>query len=146
MITTPLAVFIGSTISFVLASFFVHLEQKRGRRLVLTGTRTWLDMFFVNVSMQFAAWWRHFIRYIVQLGWYYSIHSFLRATMTVLVSVYEYLETHFERNLHRTKNLRAEKRQRTNNHLATVAEHKAEVALTPEEGQKLKDKILEEKD
>jgi len=145
MVFTPLVTFIASTTLFVVLALFVRLEQKRGKRLVMGSIRSRLDMMLIGLNRWVKEQWRHFVRYILQLGWYYSLHSFLRTFMRVLVAIYDYLETHFERNRVRTKHLRAEKKHRRTGHLAKMAEHKAEIALTPEEEEQLRHQKLEEK-
>lgn len=142
-----LSVFLGSVVLFTALSSLVAFEQRRGKRVFLAGLRGVLDGFVAAVGRTFTAAWNHMTQYVVRLGWYYSIHSFLRTLMRALIAVYEYLEKHFERNRARTKKLRAQKRERTGqSHLAAVAEHKAEVALSPEAEQALLDQKLEERD
>jgi hypothetical protein len=141
----PITIFVVSTIMFMMLTIFVQYEQRRGGRLLFVGMRNWADTNLVQANLWLKKQWRHFVRYILQLGWYYSLHSFLQTVMRVLVAVYDFLEAHFERNRLRTKHLRAEKHRKVNKHFAAVAEHKAEVALSPEEEKSLRQQKLEEK-
>lgn len=143
---TPLTTFIASATVFVALALFVYIEQKRGRRIFLGGLRGGIDVLLVKFVRWCKEQWKHFVRYILQLGWYYSIHSLLRTVLRVLVATYDYIEAHFERNRLRTKDLRAEKQQRGDGHLSAMAEHKAEVALTKRQQQALRKKKLEEGD
>jgi hypothetical protein len=123
----------------------VRVEEARGKRLLLGGVRQVLDAKIFSLGRWCDGVWHHFVRYIVQLGWYYSIHSLLRTILQVLVSVYTYIENIFERNREKTKVLRRERKQKTRQtHLTQIAEHKAEVALTPSEQAALRQQKLEE--
>lgn len=141
----PLIVFATSAILFVALVVFVKAEQRKGRRILFGRTRSKFDISLVKFNLWQKRQWEHFLRYILQLGWYYSVHSFLRTTMKLLVAVYDYIETHFERNRLRARDLRAEKRKKVDTHFSAVAEHKAEVALTPKQQSELKERKLEEK-
>lgn len=142
---SPLTVFITSAALFVALVTFVQTERRKGSRLILGKARTSLDVSLVKFNLWQKRQWEHFLRYILQLGWYYSLHSFLQTIMRVLVAIYDYIETHFERNRLRTRHLRAEKRKNVDTHFSAVAEHKAEVALTPKQQDALREKKLEEK-
>lgn len=142
---TALQVFIGSVVVFTAFSFIVEKERKREERLFLKNFRNWCDNSIDSVYVIIRDGWEHFVNYIVKLGWYYSIHSFLRTLMELLVAVYDYLEHHFERNRARTKLLRADKQAKnTDSVLAAVAEHKEQVSLSPDEGEELREKQLED--
>lgn len=141
----PLTVFITSAALFVALVTFVSFERRRGQRAILPKRRAALDMLLIRFNAWRTRQWEHFVRYILQLGWYYSVHSFLRTAMKLLVAIYDYIETHFERNRLRARDLRAEKRKQVDTHFSAVAEHKAEVALTPKQQDELKERKLEEK-
>jgi len=145
---------IGSAVTFSAVSigFFslmlivVHLEQRRGKRFFANGARSWLDGVVLNVEQKITTSWNHFVRYIVQLHWYYSIHSILKAILHGMQFCYFSFEKIFERNRARTKKLRAERREINQlSHLGQVAEHKEETSLTDAQKQKLRHKKLEEK-
>lgn len=138
-----LQLFIGSVVLFTAFSFVVQLEERKGVRLFLVGPRSWLDRSLYLLGNKLHVGFEHFLHHIVKLGWYYSIHSFLRAVMAMLVSAYDYLETHFEKNRIRTRILRASGRSK-NSHFTAVADHKDHITLTPDEEIELKDKKLED--
>ena len=96
--------------------------------------------------MRLVRGWNHFVRYVVQLNWYYSIHSVLKTILIAIQAFYSSFEKMFERNRSRAKKLRMEKRQLTSiSHLSQMADHKADTALTPAQKKKLRHKKLEEK-
>ena len=146
MITSATITFAVSIFVFIVLLMGVSKERRLGRRFFADSARSWLDDKADRVGKWLVKSWDHFIKYIVQLNWYYSIHSVLKAILKVIVKFYTYFENVFERNRSRTKQLLAEKRQLGEmSHLQQVAEHKEGVALTPAEKRKLRKKKLEEK-
>ena len=123
----------------------VQLEQKKAHRLVGARFRATLDRGVEKGAAGLKRRWRHVMRYVVQLGWYYGIHSLLRGILKVLISIYTFFEQMFERNRLRTKELRQElKRHIGKSHLTEMADHKAETTLSPEEQEQLKKQKLED--
>ncbi len=145
MLTPPLTTFVISLSLWIVLTVVVQFEKRTGKRFILKRFRSWLDYLFIEVGRRAKEAWRNFARYVVQLGWYYSIHSLLRTFLTVLLRTYEYIEAHFENNRQKAKLLRAEMRNTfSDNHLSKVAEHKAKVALTPEEQARIRHDKLED--
>lgn len=146
MTSIALMTFFGSLFIFCVLFLLVRAEQKRGKRFFLTGFRSWLDRVVFKIEASIAGKIDHFVRYILQLHWYYSIHSILRGLLQLLVAVYTYFEKLFEKNRRRTKALRKERNEKKSaTHLDHIAEHKAETALTPAQQRKLRKKKLEER-
>jgi len=146
MAEQALIVFGISVFVFVVTALVVRKERQRERRFFAPTVRSWLDHWVVRFESWVGRTWQHFTRYILQLHWYYSIHSVLRGALRVIVAMYTYLEALFERNRHRAKQLRAEKRQLGElNHLQQMATHKEETALTPTQKRKLRKQKLEER-
>lgn len=144
MITPALTAFLTSVIVLIVLMVVTQQERRRGRRFFAVGVRSRLDIFMERSEKKTVSSFDHFMRYIVQLSWYYSIHSVLRTILRGLVAVYTYFEDAFERNRLRAKELRAEKRQLNElNHLRQMAAHRADTALTPKEQQKLRRETLE---
>jgi len=124
----------------------VQVERKKQKRLFATSVRGWFDKKISGFEMWVIRTWNHFVRYVVQLNWYYSIHSVLKTLLLTIQMCYASFEKIFERNRNRTKKLRMEKRQlNTVNHLSQMADHKEDTALTPAQKKKLRHKKLEEK-
>lgn len=136
MVSLGLTFLSASVVTFVLLLFIVQAEQKRRKRFLFTGLRGWFDKVISAIERKVGRWFQHFSRYVVQLGWYYSIHSFLKAVLKVLVSSYERVERIFEANRKRTKQLRIEKQKATQSHLTEMAAHKEKTALTPAQQKK----------
>jgi len=144
MFASALITFSTSLALFFVLAIFVQIEHACGRRFVAVQFRNWLDIKVVRASKVWHESVNHFMRYIVQLGWYYSIHSLLRTILRVLVSMYAYIEDIFERNRTRTKQLRLERKKRTKQtHLTQIADHRIETALSPDQQKQLRKKKLE---
>lgn len=146
MISTATTTFTIVLLVFVALLLLVRAEKRRGRRFFASSLRDWLDDKTDRLGSWIVRSWEHFVKYIVQLNWYYSIHGVLRTFLRGIVAMYTYFESMFERNRARTKQLRREKRELHElNHLRQMAQHKEETALTPAEQRKLRKKKLEEK-
>lgn len=144
MVSTAFTAFLVSVFVFTIILAVVQKERRRDRRFFAEQVRSWLDERVDAAGKSILRGRDHFVKYIVQLHWYYSIHSVLRTILKVIVAVYTYFEHLFERNRTRTKELRAEKRQLHElNHLQQMAEHKEDTALSPAEQRKLRKSKLE---
>jgi len=131
---------------FILMLIVMHLERKRNKRFFASRVRAWLDGLITSLEQWIVKTWEHFVKYVVQLNWYYSIHSVLRAILRAIQFCYFSFEGVFERNRARTKKLRAERREISElNHLRQMTEHKEETALTDSQKKKLRHKNLEGK-
>lgn len=145
--STSLIVFTGSAVLFAALSLLVHIEERRGGRVLLPRVRGFFDRMLNTAYRRIGEAWDHFVEFVVKLGWYYSIHSFLRTALRLVVSIYDFLEHRFEENRVRAKMLHSKKRERTvSNQLTQVAEHKEQVALSAEQSERLKAEKLEERD
>jgi len=146
MVSIGLTWLLASTLLFGILVFVIQAEKKRGKRFLLAGFRGWLDKNIAAIGRKIVSIWEHFTKYIVQLGWYYGLHSFLRAILTTLIAFYESVEHVFEANRRRTKQLRAEKKMVVSenpSHLTEMAQHKVDTALTPAQQRKRKATQLE---
>ncbi len=143
MLGTATITFITCLVLFVVVAVLVHAEQRRGKRILLAAARGWIDRKMALVYGRLLSSWHHFVHYVVRLGWYYSIHSLLRTILAMLVSAYTFLERMFEHNRVKTKELRRKKKHSIEHgHFSKIADHKAEVALTPDEQtQRRKEKL-----
>lgn len=147
MVSTALTTFLLCSFALVLLLVVTSKERRTGRRFFAVGLRSWLDGVVEIIGARIMQSVTHFMRYMVQLNWYYSIHSVLRTVLRGLVAVYTFFEHLFERNRKRTKELRAEKRQLSElNHLRQMADHRENTALTPAEQRRLRKKTLEGKE
>ncbi len=125
---------------FLLVASVTHFERVSGHRFFLSEFRSWCDKTFETIYILVRDKVRRVVRHTIKLSWYYSIHSMLKAIMTILVKMYDSLELVFVNNRERTKALRAEKRSSLTpkSHLTMISEHKASSALTPGQKKKLK--------
>lgn len=144
MIISPAMVFIATLTTFVVVVVCVRIEERRNQRFLAGAVRGWLDVQVITAEKKIVDVWHHFVKYVVQLGWYYGLHSLLKGILKILVSMYTYIESIFERNRLRAKQLRSEKKQKVNNHLTKIATHKVETALSPEQKDDLRQKKLED--
>lgn len=144
MISSALTTLAVSFFTFLFLTIFTQQERRRGKRFFAVRARAWLDR-VVDRIYQSVSWKvGHFTKYIVQLSWYYGLHSLLRGLLKGMIALYTYFEDLFERNRARTKQLRAEKKQlSTHNHLQQIADHRVETALSVAEQRKLKKQKLE---
>ena len=136
--------FVLSIVVFLLYAVFVTIEKNKGKRIVFSTIRHFLDLALVK-SYSFIAFWLNYIsRHIIKLSWYYSIHRSLQFIMTVLVKTYDRLEVMFMQNRDRARVIKIErKKMKKDNHLYQMANHKEAVSLTEEEKEKLLAKKLE---
>lgn len=147
MISIALTTFLVSVFAGTVVLVTVNKERRRGRRFFAAHVRAWCDTKVAVIEDFLVRNFEHFIKYILQLNWYYSIHSVLRTTLRAIVAAYTYVENVFEKNRARTKRLRAEKRQLSEyNHLQQMAAHRKDTALTPAQQRKLRKKKLEGKE
>ena len=147
MVTAALTTFSVSLLVCATLFVVVRKERRLGRRSFAATFRGWLDRIVGRITTWLCTVWRHFMKYVVQLNWYYSIHSVLRTVLGVIVRIYNGIETLFEKNRARTKQLRAEKKKLSEyNHLQQMAVHRQDTALTPVQQRKLKQRTLEGKD
>jgi hypothetical protein len=139
-------IFFVSTVAFTGYALLVILEERNTRRLVGGYFRDRLDIRIEKMGHQFDHHVKHVSKYLLQLGWYYGVHSVLRTILAALVSAYTYIEGIFERNRSRTKELRKEFRIQLSKktHLNHIAEHRVETALTKEQQETLKTRKLEQ--
>lgn len=138
---TPLFYTVGFAVGFFLYLQFVRYEERRGSRLFLSHFRHWLDRMIVRFGDRVDRLVRYVTRYIITLSWYYSLHAFLKLVLQFIAGIYHVIEAVLIKNRDRARALRRERRQ-SQSHLTAIAEHKAEVKLTPAEAKKRKDKAL----
>jgi|GEM_PF-531992 hypothetical protein len=146
MIQTAATFFAISIGVLILMLILVSQERIRNKRLFAKVFRGWLDRHLSSFERWLFKTWNHFVRYVLQLNWYYSIHSVLKTLLLTIQVFYASFEKVFERNRSRAKKLRLEKRQLdTNGHLSQMANHKVDTALSDAQKKKLRHKKLEEK-
>ncbi len=148
MLPTVVVAFFASLAIFLFVLILVGLERRKRKRFLLPTFRAWIDkVLFVGRDYS-GDKLNHFVRYILQLHWYYGIHSFLRGILTTIAKFYSYIENILETNRNKARQIRREKRLVENdpdNHLTHIASNRVETALTPTQQRKRKNKELEGK-
>lgn len=135
-----------SVILLAVYSLVTSLEERRQERFIFKSLRAGLDRTVDAVYLYLQKKLHYIIRHTIKLSWYYSIHSALKATLTLLVGAYDRLEGVFIQNRELARGLRAEKKallRKEANHLTVISEHKASTALTTSQKKKLRAKKLE---
>lgn len=126
---------------FLLFLVFFSWEEKRGKRVMVSGLRNYLDKAVIWIAQKCLGVYRYVIRHIIQLSWYYSIHAFLKTCLRFTASIYQAIETLLRQNRRKAKLIRAERRKDTM--LGQVADHKDSIQLTDKEKAHLKAKSIE---
>lgn len=146
MISIAAIAFGGSTLVLILLLALIRKERSQNRRFFASTLRNKLDLLVIKISNWFGKKYAHFIKYVVQLHWYYSLHSFLKAVLKIIVTFYTYFENIFEDNRKKAKKLRIEKKNLSqDNHLQQMADHKEDTSLTSAQKKKLSERELEGK-
>jgi len=129
MLALPGIVLGVTMLLFVGMVAFVAKEQKAGERTVLRGFRAWLD----RVLGAVIAFIRQIIK-TINISFVYVVHQ-LRHAMAAAIA---------PRPRKRKQQDKLEY-QRTDNHLSSMHDHKADTALTEAQKKKLRNKKLEER-
>jgi hypothetical protein len=146
MMIVAATAFTISIFVLILLLALINKERRQNRRFFAVNFRSWLDKKIGKIETWLANSYDHFVKYVVQLHWYYSLHSLLKTLLKFLVAFYTYFEDIFESNRLKAKKLRAEKKQLgEKNHLQHMADHKEDTSLTPAQKKKLSQKELEGK-
>ena len=127
-------------------SLVTSLEERRQERFIFKSLRAVLDRIVNSTYLYLHKKLHYIVRHTIKLSWYYSLHSALKATLTLLVGAYDRLESVFIQNRELARGLRAEKKallRKEANHLTVISEHKAAIALTTSQKKKLRAKKLE---
>lgn len=128
-----------SVTTFVLLASLVATEERYGRRLLVSSLRNQLDIVILRTTSFMSGVWHHFVRRVVTLSWYYSLHAFLKICLRFLASLYEAVEHLFINNRNKARQLRRERRQ---THLTALQDHQTETTLSEAEKKRIKAKAL----
>ena len=136
--------FILTVCVFIFYAIFLSIEKRRKKRLILGTFRAFIDSVIINITNWLRYWLKYLGRHIIKLSWYYAIHRFLRLILTILVRMYDGIESLFLQNRNRAKVIRIERRMIKNGgHFDKVADHKRNSTLSEEEKRELLAKKLE---
>jgi hypothetical protein len=119
-----------STVVLTVLTFVYVIEDRKERRIVLEGFRSWLDKLFTKLLKKLAAVRAFFTHGFVRLLLHYSAHKILKRILATLQRLEKKVEELVRRNRTVAKTIKASKEK---NHLHAIAEHKEEVALSDKE-------------
>lgn len=134
----------GSSFLLLVILFLVtSLEERAGKRFILTGLRRALDSWVTYCSQAATKLFVYLTRYVITLSWYYSLHAFLRLLLKFLASVYYMVEKLLHSNRDRARKIRHERKQKgSSSHLELLTDHKDDTKLTEAQKKRLKEKSL----
>lgn len=127
------------SVLFVAGLALTVIEKNRGRRLVLSTARNSLDLMLIDQSERWSRWKQYFGASSFRLFLHYILHQ--------LLGFFLYFVRKLEYALHRlrrhNRNVAEEvKSTRSENHLSHIAAHKASTALSTEEKEALRERVL----
>lgn len=136
-------IFLASLGIFIVLAIFLSVEKKLKKRVLFSGLRNWLDKVVDKIFSTIGFYIRYLYRYIIKLSWYYSLHKFLRLTLTLLVKAYDWLEGVFINNRQRAKIIKKEKKKlKEDGSFSAIAKHKKETSFSEAEKKEfLKNKL-----
>ena len=109
-------------------------EVARGERLVFPTFRIALDRVCADVGRGYRALRTVVYTFFLQLWWRYLVHVSLRVLLVTMSRLYDRLIEYFEYNRTAAKTIKKQRRQwQQGGHLSSLAQHKAETALTESE-------------
>jgi len=134
---------IGLLVSFTLVVFLSVLyrfEAERGIRFVAP-LRARLDHVIIRLSRALATFGEHIGQDFLRQSAHYFFHTILVVVLHSLKQIESRVQVMIRSNRLLSRKARRERRER--NKLDEIAEHKAAVALSPEEQREHKDRMLE---
>lgn len=126
---TALYLMLASGLVLVVLFFLFKAESVRGKRFFLGSLRERLDM---KLSLYFKdkhQWRKHIGASSLRLFFHFVLHHIISATLFVINSVEDRLHRLKRHNRQVAKNITS----LGHNHLHSIAKHKKDVALSPEE-------------
>ena len=131
------------TISGSLLLFFAvlfHIESTRGKRLLMPGARSWLDVQVRKIHFFLTHLTIHFGSGSIRIAFHFVAHKFLGILLWLLHTLESFFAQIQKRNRAVARIVRKEQEK---THLDLLAEHQESNVLTDEDKQKLKDKSIE---
>ena len=130
MLLIPISVLAAATAILVVALVVVGKEQKKGERLFLGRTRSWIDRRCDGFTKRVRQ-----IVHVVGVSFMYVVHQF-RAGLAAAIAPQPRRRKQPKERLEFSK---------TDNHLSSMHDHKSDTALTPAQKKKLRNQKLEER-
>lgn len=126
---TEFYLLITSGLILVILFFFFKAESVRGKRLIFGSFREKLDL---KLSLYFRdrhQWRRHLGTSSLRLFFHFLLHHIISAILFIIKSIEGFLKRLKYHNRIVAKKITSG----GNNHLSSIAKHKEDVALSPEE-------------
>lgn len=123
-----------SVVTLVLLTILYIVEDIHGERVFFIGLRAKLDTYLVRLIEKLKQWFSLFVTGFMRLLFHYGAHSVLKRILAFI----QRLEGAVEELVRKNRKVARDIRNRTKNHLDAIAEHKEDVALTPEEKEKMR--------
>jgi|AntRauTorckE6833_2_1112554.scaffolds.fasta_scaffold00369_2 hypothetical protein len=143
---TSILVLAGVSSFFLLILSLLHVEQKRGNRIFLRRVRNWFDRLLQAIVQVWGTVRLVVGRFVLQLGFRYVVHVFLRSLLLGIANLYDGLMAYFEYNRKRTKSIRKAKQvwgESGRTHLTELREHQDNSALSDGEKKARKQAAIE---
>ena len=118
-----------SGLVLIVLFFLFKAESSRGKRFILGYLRERVDMKLALHLNEKHQWRKHLNASLLRLFFHFVLHHIISATLFVIKSVEERLHKLKRHNRQVAKNITS----LGNNHLSSIAKHKEDVALSPEE-------------
>lgn len=127
--------YVGISVATLLVLTFLYvLEDIHGGRVFLVRARTKLDELLVRMRITIETWFALFVAGFMRLLFHYGAHSILKRILATI----QRLEGAVEELVRKNRKVARDIRTRTKNHLDAIAQHKEDVALSPEEKEKMR--------
>lgn len=122
------------TILSVLTFVYV-VEDVRGKRIFLSGTRSQLDLFFRVIQRKIGAVVSQFTNGFMRVLFHYGAHSVLKRVLALIRKLEGRVEEMVRKNKRVAKSITSGKAK---NHLDAIAEHREETALSEVQKEEMK--------
>jgi hypothetical protein len=132
---TAALTYVGVCLGVLIILTFVYVvEDIKGERVFLKGSRAWLDQIFEWILKRLAGVRTFFTHGFMRLLLHYSAHKVLKRLLTTLQRLEKKVEELVRRNRKVAKTIKDAKE----NHLHAIAAHKEEVSLSEEQKEELR--------
>lgn len=130
----------GASLVLVAFATLLHIEQRRGDRVLLVAVRSKLD----DIVVRMGARIEHLSHYVGTGAFRVYAHHLIHFCLRILLAGAHRSRALIERLLHRNAQVAVETapKHRVSSYLRDVADHKKETQLSPDEREDLKQRSL----
>ncbi len=122
-----------SVLVLLLLTVLYVVEDIQGKQVFLVQTRARFDMLLYMLLAKLQKWVSVFTTGFMRVLFHYGAHSILKRILSML----RRLEARVEHLVRQNRKVARDLRNRARTHLDDIADHKAEVALSDKEKQKM---------